>query len=961
MLNLVPTTTLSTRPAFPRRFVRIAVCLTLSTVFISKSSSQESVADGDAAEGIAFFESKIRPLLEDHCLECHSSDTEPSGGLLLDSRDLLVRGGDSGTAVDLGAPAKSLVLKAVNYGDPDLQMPPDGKLPAQSIADLRQWIEMGVPDPRRTDAPVQKQTGLPVERAKEHWAYRPRRKQFEFNSIDAFVNASLDEKGLSKFPKAESIDLLRRLTFDLTGLPPTRQQIAKFQSGATDVSYAAMVDSLLTSPTYGEAFARRWLDIVRYAESITLRGFVLPNAWRYRNYVIDAYNHDLPFDQFVQEQIAGDLLAEHYDESDSRQLQRKRHALIATSFWAMGNTNLEQQDKTQLEMDYIDEQLEVMGRTFLGQTIGCARCHDHKFDPIPTRDYYALAGILRSTVAFKHDNVSKWLDEPLPLSPPEQEQFEQLEQSRQQLKTEIAVIKKATPSSALPKKVPIRDIAGTVVDDSQAKLVGTWTPSEYVARMVGTGYLFHDLESTQRKTATFEAEDLQPGEYEVRLAYSAGSNRATKVRVDVFSADGEETVIVNQRKTPPIEGLWISLGKFRFETDGQAFVMLFSDGANGHVIADAVQFLPVANDSAPAVAVTGPSDDPGKSKKRLAKLEKDLRSVESELSKRPAYLGIKQSDEPSNCAIHVRGNVHNLTDIVERGVLTAIGESPVIPADSPGRVELSQWMISADNPLTPRVYANRIWCWLMGRGLVATVNNFGTTGQQPTHPKLLDWLAKELVDSGWSTKHLVSLIVHSDAYKRQLGSGNAEHLATDPDNAFYWRGHARRLSVEELRDAMLSASGELQSPPAGSTILPGTNADYNYKHAGNLRAIYQPVFRNSLPELFDAFDFADPSASVGQRPRSTVASQALVLSNHPWVIARASATAAELREQTAGGDEANDTHALVRAVYLQLLSRTPNEAELQVAVDYLGSGSLDKRLANFVHALFASLDFRYLR
>lgn len=958
MLNLVPTNSTSPKLNLWMPWSQLLIWLLTNTLIAGVAASQENAAVDSTETGIEYFETRIRPLLEEHCLECHSAETEASGGLLLDGRDLVLLGGDSGTAVDVSTPDKSLLIKAVTYADPDLQMPPDGKLPEKSIADLRQWIEMGIPDPRKPDTSAKKQTGLPVERASEHWAYRPRKKEFRFSSIDAFLDAKLEDTGLDKSAKADSVALLRRLTFDLTGLPPTHQQLSDFQLSDSDASYAEMVDSLLASPAYGEAFARRWLDIVRYAESITLRGFVLPNAWRYRNYVIDAYNADLPYDQFVREQLAGDLLAAQYDTADPNQLMRKRNAHIATSFWAMGNTNLEQQDKSQLEMDYIDEQLEVMGRTFLGQTIGCARCHDHKFDPIPTRDYYALAGILRSTVAFKHDNVSKWLDNPLPLNASEQTRFDDLERSRKELQTEIAKLKDQTTSSSLPKKVPVRDLSGTVIDDSQAKLVGTWTPSDHSGRMVGTGYRFHDLKSTQRKTATFEAEDLPPGEYELRLAYSAGSNRATAVRVDVFSADGEETIIVNQRKKPPIDGLWFPLGKFRFEANGQAFVMLFSDGADGHVIADAVQFLAITDDSAAAAVATRPQSELDHSAKLVGTLEANLRAVEAEISQRPAYLGIKQSDEPADCPIHVRGNVHNATSVVPRGVLTAIGKTPEIAADSPGRVELAGWITTEENPLTARVYANRIWCWLMGRGIVGTVNNFGTTGQQPTHPELLDWLAEELVCSGWSTKHLVTLIVSSDAYKRRLATGTQMHLSIDPDNTLYWRGHARRLSVEALRDAMLAASGELQSSPDGSTIEPGTNADYNYQHKGTLRAIYQPVFRNSLPELFDAFDFADPSASVGQRPRSTVASQALVLSNHPWVIKRATVAAERFASMP---EYADDTPSLVGGLYLEIFSRPPTDAELEVAAHYLATDSQHERLANLVHALFASLDFRYLR
>ncbi|MEM9589070.1 MAG: DUF1549 domain-containing protein, partial [Planctomycetota bacterium] len=377
------------------RYARLSLGLG-SALLLCAFNATLAAAQSTASEiARAFFESKIRPVLIEHCADCHWSDTEASGGLLLDSREALLTGGDLGPAIVPGEPGTSLLIKAIAYEDPDLEMPPDGKLDSRTIADFRKWIREGAFDPRTsTDSiPVPKPAayGLTVERATEHWSYRPPdttswlpragslnvRESTGSNSIvssaiDTLIDQRILDAGLVAAPSAEPRQLVRRLVFDLHGLPPTAEQIDRFLADRSPNAYQRLVDRLLTSPRYGEHFARRWLDVVRYAESITLRGFVLPQAWRYRDYVVKAYTEDRPFDQMVRDQIAGDLLTTD-DVTESQQ------RAIATGFLAMGNSNLEDQDKTKLEFDHIDEQLETIGRAFLAQTIGCARCHDHKF------------------------------------------------------------------------------------------------------------------------------------------------------------------------------------------------------------------------------------------------------------------------------------------------------------------------------------------------------------------------------------------------------------------------------------------------------------------------------------------------------------------------------------------------------------------------------------------------------
>tara|TARA_R110002073_G_scaffold34147_5_gene101696 strand:- start:1992 stop:5003 length:3012 start_codon:yes stop_codon:yes gene_type:complete len=964
----------------------------------------EKTSDETSAAHEAFFETVIRPALIEHCLDCHSPETEISGGLRLDTKQGWQAGGDSGIAIVPGTSDNGTLMAALRYEDANLQMPPDGKLPDSLINAFSKWIADGAYDPReaRGDSEEPKSSlGLSVEQAQQHWAYRPiETPEIPSGSgaaspIDRFLNQRLHELGLAATSVADHPTLVRRLSFDLTGLPPTPRLANEIQASETaaDTSgdagheqteydaaaYEMLVDKLLASPRFGETFARHWMDVARYAESITLRGFVFPEAWRYRDYLVEAFNTDRPFDQMIREQIAGDLLES--DDLHQRQLQH-----VATTFLMMGNSNLEQQDKTQLEMDVIDEQLDTIGRAFLGQTIGCARCHDHKFDPIPTRDYYALAGIFRSSTALTHANLSRWIEKPLPVSDSMQRHYDSITQTLASVNAELASLKKSA-SIELTKEsriIPLAELEGIVVDSGAAKLVGEWMHSTSVGRLIGDGYIHDSNEHKGMKTATFEPPKLPAGKYQVRLAYTAGTNRASNAVVRVFSANEETVVRVNQRKVPPEEGVWVSLGEYEFERNGQAFVIVSNEDSNGYVIVDAVQFLPLAekqNRSLPATAlqqeIAGQNDEQSEKQRQaaenakiIADLEVERKSLVQQLAERPRYMTLQENPTPTDTMIHIRGDVHNLGDRVPRGFLTALphGDSFPIDSDASGRLELADWLASPENPLTARVYANRIWAALMGQGIVHSMNNFGTKGDRPTHPELLDWLAHELIQNNWSTKHLVRTIVMSDAYRRRItlddAGRNQQQQKVDPKNESYWRGHSRRLSVESLRDAMLQISGELDLSQGGSLIRRGTNADYNYHIDSPRRSLYHPVFRNALPDLFEAFDFADASVSVGQRTRSTVATQALVLMNHPWIIARANAAAANFREQSSlsSPDSPSDTE-LVDRIYRHCFYRLPSDAERATCLAFLEQpaepGEPD-RLAVLIHSLFASLDFRYL-
>ena len=944
----------------------VALTVGSSTASVAQSPTKEQTL----TEEEAFFESRIRPVLVKHCLECHAVDTEINGGLSLDSAAGWQRGGDTGVAIEIGKPEASLLIKAIEYRDPQLQMPPEGQLSEQVVADFREWIRRGAADPRPEVAVVSASTALPLERAQEHWSYRPLKRPMPpseraSSPIDAFLQSSLLQSKLSTTQRASRGTLIRRLKFDLHGLPPTPEEIERFEADTSPDAYERLVEQCLASPRFAERMARRWLDVVRYAESLTLRGFIFENAWRYRDYCIEGFAEDRPFDEMLREQIAGDLL-------DAENIDARQRQFIATTFLLLGNNNLEEQDKQQLDMDMIDEQLDAFGKAILGQTIGCARCHDHKFDPIPTKDYYALAGVFRSSQFLDHSNVSKWIENPLPTKPDDEKYFakvtgevsELTKQIDQHRKLLTKLTKRSTPV------VEVKDVPGVVVDDLQAKKIGNWLASSHTSVYVGDGYLHdkHELQGT--KTVTFEPAKLRPGTYEVRLAYAPAANRATKANVTVFSADGEELIEVDQRAAPPIDGLWFSLGRHRFEKDGQAYVIVSNANADGHVVADAVQFLPesVMEDVAAVEKVNAGGDVEDTKRSMTAELramESTKKKLEGTLQSQPKAMGLRPRNDATDLAIHIRGDVHNLGKVVPRGTLQLVS----IPQAKPetqrpfDRRDLAEWVVAPEQPLVARVLANRIWSWMMGDGIVRTLDNLGTTGEAPSHPELLDYLAAQLIDHQWSIRSLVREIVLSDAYCRSSAL-IAESEAIDPDNRMCWRGQRRRLDAESIRDAILAISGQLKLDMYGRRLPAGLKSDYGYVHEDTCRSIYVPALRNALPDVFDVFDVADPSSVVGKRNRSTIASQALWMMNHPWVHQQ-SQHAAQLLLDECG----SDFDRLLDRASLRILGRRASKEESLAIASFVGSHApsanegviaLDLETCTaLVQCLFQSLDFRF--
>ncbi|MEX2214976.1 MAG: PSD1 and planctomycete cytochrome C domain-containing protein [Phycisphaeraceae bacterium] len=824
---------------------------------------------------VEFFEKKVRPILVASCYECHAAEHEGKavkikGGLRLDTAAGVMAGGETGEAIVPGEFDKGLLIKAIRWTDKDLQMPPKTKLSDEQIRVLEQWVKMGAPDPRTAERAAAIKVGIDIEAGKAFWAFVAPKKQAMPNvkdrnwaksDIDQIILASLEAKGLKPAWAADKLTLLRRATYDLTGLPPSEEEIRGFLNDTSADAFEKVVDRLLASNHFGERWGRHWLDIVRYAESTGMsRNYPYSYAWRYRDYVIDAFNKDKPFDQFIMEQLAGDLLEQESGVRGQESVNTKpthsrgwvpstrdeRH--IATGFLAMGPKDLNERNQLQYTMDNVDEQIDVVSRSLLALSVSCARCHDHKFDPIPTADYYAVAGIFRSTDILAGYNSKQGGGN---------------KQSGDKLMS----------------------LTGDPTEDSQS------------------------------------ADDAKAAEQTRK--------RIAKVEADLAKTEAQMKALQAEAKKPK-----------KVAADKKA--------------------------------------DAADAKQELAKLRQDIARFQNELKalKKDApddapvkgnfAMGVRDLAKPTDTPIYIKGEVDRPGKVVPRGVLQVLTTSThAIPADASGRLELARWIASPDNPLTARVMANRIWQHLFGEGIVRTVDNFGLTGEKPNNLALLDHLSLRLVEKNWSIKGVVKEIMLSRAYQMS-SSFNQANFNIDPENRLVWRQNQRRLEVEAIRDAMLSASGTLDlSPPQGSPVQKlaigeingkGSAFDSDKALAGK-RSVYIPIVRSSLPGMFELFDFAEPSMVNGDRDVTTVATQALFMMNSSFVLEQSSATAARLMKE-----EAKDDAARVDRAYMRTLGRPASSTERERAVKFVESYDKDRAAGwtALCQALFACAEFRYL-
>jgi cytochrome c553 len=943
----------------------------------------------DASIDAQFFETKIRPVLVESCYKCHSADAERiKGGLLLDTRDGLLKGGDSGPAIVPGEPDKSRLIVALRYKDEQLQMPPKEPLSAEVIANFEAWVKAGAPDPRTAKlAKVSASTT-------NHWAFQPvkdrpapkvKNSEWAQQPIDAFVLADLEERRLDPAPPADKRALLRRATFDLTGMPPTRDEITAFLADSSTNAFATVVDRLLKSPAFGERWGRHWLDLARYADSNGLEiNTQFPNAYRYRDYVIAAFNKDKPYNDFIREQIAGDLLP-------SSGIEDQHEKWIATGFLVIGPKAFNEPNREKLLADVVDEQIDVTTKAFLALTVACARCHDHKFDPIPTRDYYALAGIFRSTQTLGEANPNR----PTPFGGVEERPLGTEEETRR-MEEFTAKLSKAQEELQQFQKPPelaggidSKDLAGIVVDNAEAEVMGNWAKSRYSTNnFVNNDYLHDGNSEKGTKIVRFRPTIDQAGTYEIRLSYTPRYDRATNVPVTIYAGTNVTKKKLNQREAPKFDKAFAYLGLFDLPAGTNSVVEVSNEGTKGFVVVDAVQFLPLDNSMKMAMnsMSMGMMGSMQNTAKKIGKTYAgtDVVAYQDKIAEiqaqapppLPAAMAVKDTTS-QNARIAIRGDVERLGDEVPRGFIQVIdrkSKKVTFSNESSGRLELANWIASPDNPLTSRVFVNRVWQHLFGRAIVNTPDNFGLQGDAPANPELLDFLATQFVQNGWSVKKLIRSIMLSSAYQMsdQL---NPTAYAKDPDNRLVWRMNRKRLEAEEFRDAMLALSGKLDGVSGGPTFPSANAANGQPIIDGTMpipqsarRSVYMPTLRNNLDDLFLVFDFPDPHTPMGKRHVTSAATQALYVMNSPFVQDQAKAWAQRLEKMPNLDDAGRITRAFVEA-----FAREPNQSEMLRSKAFLNEfteaaeskepdAGARRSLAwqSFCQALMASAEFRYL-
>jgi hypothetical protein len=1040
-----------------------------------------------AAEPEEFFEKKIRPVLVEHCYSCHSaSAAKLKGGLRVDGRDALLAGGDTGPAIVAGQPDKSKLIEALHFKNVDLQMPPKGKLPDAVIADLTTWVKMGAPWPGDKGAITAVKEAFRLEERKaRHWAWQPVREQtpprvkneqWPSAPLDRFILAKLEERGIAPAKPAEPRALLRRLYFDLIGLPPTPEEIAEFEKhyrAGPDQAVAQVVDRLLASPQFGERWARHWLDLVRYGES---RGHEfdpsIQNAWQYRDYVIRALNADVPYNQFVLEHIAGDLLS----QPRLHPSERFNESIIGTGFWHLGEEVHSPVDIRADEADRFDNRLDVMTKTFLALTVTCARCHDHKFDAISTRDYYALYGFLRG-------------------SNYRQVRFDTLEHNKQVMQDLAELRRKHRPEllnaladalapgvQRLPELLKQARAAMKSGARSDDELVRFWvTHLEKAAR--NKDDLFHllavapergiDLDQWQRERQARSAAEkafekgcdvivdygrLKPGEW---LPDDAGYGREPVLQGEPqFSSEPRRPITrFSDRTAASLGPMWrglralpgtdrdygalhsqsragkvlttpgfsINSGLVHFLVKGNGtsyagvdahtlingplhgrLLMPFNtNGAWKWVTHDLksyaghrahLEFAPSNDgDFEVALVVQGPLPLPAVAADdgfidalghgavdldELCRRYQELcTSVLADFRSNPkalrsdrvgaanwmldnaGLLGVKTWDEVAKAAepfmaaqaklvaqlrqqsqlapamldgtgvnehVFIRGSYKDPGEVVPRRFLEALAGTKGIEAVGSGRLELARQMIDPNlNPFIARVFVNRVWHHLTGRGIVASTDNFGELGERPTHPEMLDYLSSRFVQDGWSMKKLVRQIVLSRAYQMS-SQPSAAADAADPENLLLHRMRLRRLEGEAIRDAMLAVSGRLNPKMFGPSVpvnltpfLEGRGRPASGPIDGDgRRSVYIAVRRNFLSPLMLAFDTPSPFSTVGRRTVSNVPAQALILMNDPFVHQMAQAWG----KRMAGA--LGETDERIKLMYEQAFTRLPTDSEL---------------------------------
>ncbi|MCE2399886.1 DUF1553 domain-containing protein [Candidatus Poribacteria bacterium] len=924
---------------------RIIVFL-CALIFLSTSHAN-NLSDKEKTE---FFNTQVKPILEENCLQCHGGRTEVEGGLDLTNREKILEGGHYGATVSLDNPNQSLLLEMVGYNQETAQMPPDGKLDDASLEILAKWINIGLPYPT-----LENDTHPNIDSASNYWAYLPltqpsipsvHKANWVLNPIDSFILAKLEANGLTPAAPATKLSLIRRVYYDLTGLPPSPEAVDAFLNNTAPDAYEKLIDKLLKSPRYGEKWGRHWLDLVRYAET---NGYESdsdkPYIWRYRDYVINSFNQDKPYDQFLKEQLAGDELDTATSET-----------VIATGYHKLGVWDTGPADRKLARYNYLDDIVSTTGQVMLGMTIGCARCHDHKIDPISMQDYYSF-------LAFFHD-IRPHNGGPLAdIGSPEQqaernrlltekrqaeeEYHDQLFHIQENIKIELAKIH-SEPIAPNITESPIQNLTYRFYRGIFEQIPSDFDSLELTAEgrlfsnlfslapanpkkniglvFVGTlqvaedaTYTFHlNLNGEFRLILNGQLVSELSGDSETQLALETGD---IPIRLEYFNKDLDKPSLEISWSAPNIERQFLST------TANINFGKLL----NTHK--DYIE----SNEELKSLV----------DKYNVIKQQRDQRHRQRIPYEHQALVVTEDSQTPTH--ILRRGN----PTLVGREVNPAfpsvlnppVVETPVMPKESKTsgkRRVFAEWVAKDDNPLTARVMVNRIWQYHFGRGIVRTSNDFGQLGSPPTHPELLDWLASEFITSGWKIKAMHKLIMTSNTYQMSTQS-NPTYIHKDANNDLFWRFNMRRLTAEEIRDTVLWITGKLNLKMAGPSIYPelpeevlatasrpGSVWGQSPPDETNRRSVYVKVKRSLLVPILNLYDQANTDSTCPVRFTTTVPTQSLTMLNGKFINEQAHIFANRMRWE--GGITIEDR---VKYGLRLVLCREPEQTEIQHALNFI--------------------------
>ncbi len=887
-----------------------------------KPSAAVSSPSVPSPEAVHFFEAKIRPLLHTHCIECHGAKKQESG-LRLDSRAAVLHGNDEGPVVLLNEPAKSPLLRAVRYLG-DIQMPPAGKLSETEISAIEEWIKLDLPwPPEEQKGPAAGVRTNIVDRARSHWAFQPiqmpqlpavTHTAWPQSAVDRFVLARLEAAGLTPSPAADRRTLIRRAYYDLIGLPPTTGEIAQFQLDNTPDAFAKVVDRLLTSPHYGERWGRYWLDLARYSDT---KGYIFnedrnfPHAYNYRDWVVQALNDDLPYDQFLLKQIAADCMSPGKAHDPS---------LAAMGFLTLGRRFLG------IKPDIIDDRIDVVFRTTVGLTVSCARCHDHKFDPIPTADYYSLYGVFDAS-------VEKQV--PIETMTPE---FEKGLREHERLVRETLAAGHAQVARELRQKVAgylqaaleANQRGAPRTDDYDfVPFAGEMNPffiNRWRTYLDDTARRFDPVMAAFHAFAALPADRFATDSKDVMRQLAAPENEArppiNPLVAGLFERNPPASMAEVAERYAELLNLVSAEWESRVaaaEQQGSALPTKLDDENREQL--RLVFYGPFAPTNVPTQDVELLLDQ--KTKDKVAELKRKLAGYAAGPGSPRQAMVLEEIEPIHNPRIFLRGNASRPGSEVPRQFLALLSPDRRPFQNRSGRLEMAEHIVAPDNPLTARVFVNRIWSGHFAAPLVRTPSDFGLRSEPPSHPELLDYLARSFVDNGWSIKWLHRTIMLSSVYQQSSGM-RADCAVADPENRLLWRMNRRRLDWEATRDSLLASSGDLDRTIGGPAV------EITARPYPRRRTIYARIERQNLPGLFRSFDFATPDAHAPERFTTTVPQQALFLLNGPFV--------ADCAERVLAREELRSTRepqSRINAIYALLFGRSATATEASLGLEFI--------------------------